>query len=130
MVKQMSIGFKSIRMALLCLAVLFYGAPVAASAASHDKSHMQKQIVLQQVEMTAESHCEDAAQPMDCSQMEEDSRDCCQTDDCERNCASSISMMAVIPDVIMARFETAHYMGYNVSRANPLADNTNPPPIS
>lgn len=121
MVKEMDIFFKSLRMALLCFAVLIYGAPVAASMSNHDMTIITSQAMSASM---VDSDC--TAHEIEQSQAD----DCCQTDDCERTCASHANLMMVDTYATMPRVEVNAYAGYIDHSLNPYDDTNNPPPIA
>ena len=121
MVKEMDIFFKSLRMTLLCFAVLMYGAPAAASMPSHDMSHTMNQTMpAPMVDSDCATHDAELAQ----------ADDCCQTDDCERACASHVNMVIIELSSPVALFEVGVYASYIDQSHAQFNDTSNPPPIS
>ena len=130
MIKRMDIVLKSMRMALLCLAVLVYGTPVAASMAGHDMSHMQMQVIAQQADMAMGDHCEESSLQAENVRPETDGDACCQTDGCEPSCSASVNLMAGGLKGAMLSTTADLYAGFTDKNYSLFGDNTNPPPIS
>ena len=131
MVKDMDIVLKSICMALLCLAFVMSGTPVAASMPSHDMSQMMSHAASLESDANAihsanATHTDCVTQQAASSQ----SDDCCQTDDCKTSCAAHISMIIVAMSTPLQFNDFSAYAAYIDHSSSRFSDPSNPPPIS
>lgn len=105
-------------MALLCLAFVMSGAPVAASMPSHDMSQMMSHAA------SPESECADQ------QTVPAQSDDCCQTDACKNSCAAHISMIIVAMSTPLQGYDFNTYAAYIDHSSSQLGDPSDPPPIA
>lgn len=131
MVKEMDIILKSICMALLCLAFVMSGTPVAASIPSHDMSQMMSHAASPDSDASSMSSAN--AIHNDCVTQQAapaQADDCCQTDACKNSCTAHISMIIVAMSTPIQFNGFSAYAGYIDDSSSRLSDPSNPPPIS